>query len=245
MRKGLLWWVFQPYKWLFVIPFAVMNTIVMGSMSAGLAIVFGERIGSLGGVFWAKLIGWISFLRIQIIGRENVDATQSYIIIANHQSAYDIIAIYGWLGIDFKWVMKQELRKVPFLGYACYKLGHIYIDRKNSPDAMKTLQEAKHRLVNGTSVLFFPEGTRTQTSKLKPFKKGAFKMAVDLGLPILPVTLKGLDNIMPTQTVDLMPGKAEIIFHSPIPTDNISEHDIDALIEQCSKVMATPLKLNK
>jgi 1-acyl-sn-glycerol-3-phosphate acyltransferase len=180
-------------------------------------------------------------MRLNITGRQNIDPNQSYVIVVNHQSAFDIISIYGWLGIDFKWVMKQELRKVPVLGYACYRLGHIYVNRKSSAEAVRALQGAKSVLVDGTSVLFFPEGTRTQTSDLKPFKKGAFKMALDLGLPILPVTLKGMDAIMPTQTVDLFPGKAEMIFHEPISTEGMDDQHIAELIDQCREVMAAPL----
>ena len=89
-------------------------------------------------------------------------AKQSYVIVSNHQSQYDILLMYGWLGTDFRWVMKKELRRVPVLGLACEKLGHIYVDRSDSAAAVASLNAARKKLVNGTSVVFFPEGTRSR-----------------------------------------------------------------------------------
>ena len=90
------------------------------------------------------------------VGKENIAAGQSYVIVANHQSIYDIVVLYGWLGVDFRWIMKKELRKVPGLGIACEKIGHIFIDRSHSKKAMESLNEAKGKLRNGTSLIFFP-----------------------------------------------------------------------------------------
>jgi len=241
MKKGFQWWIFQPYKWLIAFPFFILNTFFWCLMCVLVVTLAGAKVGSLCGVWWAKLTGWVCFFKLKVEGRNQVDLSKSYVIVVNHQSAFDIIAIYGWLGIDFRWVMKQELRKIPLFGYTCYRLGHIYINRHNSQEAVKALQNAKSVLVDGTSVLFFPEGTRTATSELSPFKKGAFKMAIDLGLPILPVTLKNVDKVLPTQTLDLLPGKAEMIFHEPISTDELGEKDITKLMQDCRTVMATPL----
>jgi 1-acyl-sn-glycerol-3-phosphate acyltransferase len=122
--------------------------------------------------------------------------------------------------------MKKELRNLPALGIACEKLGHIYIDRSNKGTAMASLKEAKKRIVNGTSILIFPEGTRSLTGKMGPFKKGAFVMALDLGIPILPITLLHTDKILPPRTMDLFPGRATMIIHEPI---NVSGYDADRL----------------
>ncbi len=232
MNKGIGWFLFQVYKWIFVFPFFAVSTVIFGSLAIILSYFIPAQMATFCGVIWARIAAWSAFIRLRVQGREHVDPQQSYVIVANHQSAVDIIVLYGWLGIDFRWVMKQEIRKVPFLGYACYRVGHIYIDRQNKAAAIKSLQAAKARIRGGTSVLFFPEGTRTRGSELQAFKKGAFKMAVDLGLPILPVTLSGTGRIMPTKSIRLMPGRVGMRFHPPIATAGLTDDDIESLMQQ-------------
>jgi 1-acyl-sn-glycerol-3-phosphate acyltransferase len=215
-----------------VIPWFVALTVIFGTAAILSSYVMTPRKAAFNGVFWARLTAYAAFMRMRVIGRGNIDPSQSYVIVVNHQSAMDIIALYGWLGIDFRWVMKQEIRKVPFLGYACYRVGHVYIDRKNQAAAIQSLEAAKERIHSGTSVLFFPEGTRTESSALKPFKKGAFKMALDLGLPILPITLSGTDHVMPTKTLDLMPGQVDLTIHKAISTEGMTEEDIEQLMQE-------------
>lgn len=190
------------------------------------------KAASINGVLWARLTALVAFMRLKVVGRENIDPTQSYVVVVNHQSAMDIIALYGWLGIDFRWVMKQEIRKVPFLGYACYRIGHVYIDRQNHEAAIKSLETAKQKIHSGTSVLFFPEGTRTSSSEVQSFKKGAFKMALDLGLPVLPITLNGADYVMPNKTLSLMPGTVDMTIHPPIPIAGVTEENIEELMQK-------------
>jgi 1-acyl-sn-glycerol-3-phosphate acyltransferase len=153
---------------------------------------------------------------VTVRGRRHIDKRRSYVIVSNHLSHYDIFVLYGWLGIDFKWVMKKELRSLPALGAACEKMGHIYIDRSNRETAIASLEEAKKGIVNGTSVLFFPEGTRSVSGGMGEFKKGAFVMALDMGIPILPVTILHTDKILPPRTMDLFPGRASMVVHEPI-----------------------------
>jgi 1-acyl-sn-glycerol-3-phosphate acyltransferase len=176
-------------------------------------------------------------MRVKVIGRRNVDPLQSYVIVSNHQSQYDIFVLYGWLNIDFKWVMKQELRKVPAIGISCERLGHIYVDRSNREAALSSINAAKQRIVDGTSVLFFPEGTRSRDNRMRPFKKGAFRMALDLQLPILPITIQGTRYILPSDTLDLYPGRATMIIHPPIPIGNYSHDTLDDLIARTRAVI--------
>lgn len=241
VEHGIGWFLFQTYKWLFVIPFFVVLTIIFGSLAIILSFIIPPRLATYCGVAWAKLTAYASFMSVAVSGREHVDAEQSYVIVANHQSAYDIITIYGWLGIDFRWVMKQEMRMIPFLGFACHRIGHVFINRKNHQSAIDSLEKAKQRIHSGISVLFFPEGTRTQSSALSPFKKGAFKMALDLGLPVLPVTLNGADKVMPTKTVDLMPGHVDMLIHPSIATAGMTEADIETLMQQSFEAIDSAL----
>lgn len=235
--------LYQPYKWLIFAPYLAVSTLFFGSLTVVLAVVTNPRITSfICGTIWARLNGYLTPIRVGVTGRNNIDQTQSYIIVANHQSQYDIFVLYGWLGIDFKWVMKQELRKVPGIGIGCEKVGHIFIDRSNHEKAVASLRAAKEKIVNGTSVIFFPEGTRSKDGSLGVFKKGAFKMAVDLRLPILPITIVGTRDILPTDSVDLFPGRARMIIHKPIDTSGYTDDNLDELVDRARRVIESGLR---
>jgi 1-acyl-sn-glycerol-3-phosphate acyltransferase len=235
--------LYQPYKWLFVIPFMALNTLIFGIIAVFISILINQRIGSyFGGVIWSRLNAFITPMFVTVTGRQHIDSKQSYVIISNHQSLYDIFLIYGWLGVDIKWVMKKELAKIPGIGFGSKKVGHIFLDRSNSRVALESLNEAKKKLVDGTSVVIFPEGTRSQTGQLGPFKKGAFKLALDLGLPILPITISGTRKILPTGTVDLMPGKAIMMIHRPIEIKNHTDESLKDLLTSARDIIAAPLE---
>ena len=130
---------------------------------------------------------------------------------------------------------------MPGIGMACDRLGHIFIDRSDHAAAMASLEEAKKKISGGTSVMFFPEGTRSRDGKLMRFKKGAFRMAVDLGLPILPLTVTGTRDVLPAGTSDLMPGSARLIIHPPIPVEGLSAANCSLLSSQVREVIASAL----
>lgn len=215
-RNNILWWLYQPWKWLVAIPVAVLATVVCGTLVVIGASIFGPKVAGHLGPVWARVIAWFTPVRIEFSGREHIVPGQSYVIVANHLSMYDIIALYGWLGLDFRWVIKAELRKAPFIGSGCAALGHVFVDRKNTDAARAAIDEVRSKISNGTCIIFFAEGTRSSSGQLLPFKKGAFRMAVDLDLPVLPITLRKTNEVLPNKTLDLMPGKIEMIFHEPI-----------------------------
>ena len=241
-RRGLGWWLYQPYKYLVFVPAVGLVTASQATAALVLSFMTSPRTASrLSAVPWARILAFMAPMRVVVEGRENIDPQQSYVLVSNHQSQFDIFMLYGWLGVDFKWVMKQELRSVLGIGMACDRLGHIFIDRSNHAAAMATLEEAKKKIVNGTSVMFFPEGTRSRDGKLMRFKKGAFRMAVDLGLPILPLTVTGTRNVLPAGTSDLMPGSARLIIHPPIPVEGLTATDYSHLSNQVREVIASAL----
>lgn len=215
--RSFLHILYQPYKWLVVIPFLLLSTLLLGAVAIVIATTVSPKLASATcGVWWSRLNGIMTPMLVSARGRRHIDEEQSYVIISNHLSHYDIFVLYGWLGIDFKWVMKKELRSLPALGFACEKMGHIYIDRSNRETAIASLAAAKKGIVNGTSILFFPEGTRSSSGEMGEFKKGAFVMALDLGIPILPITILHTDKILPPRTMDLFPGRASMVVHEPI-----------------------------
>ncbi len=240
--RSLLYILYQPYKWLFYIPFFFINTLIFGIVAVVVASLINQRIGSyLGGVVWARFNSFLVPMRVSVKGKEHIKKNTSYIVLANHQSVYDIFLVYGWLGIDLKWVMKKELRKIPGLGFGSEKVGHIFLDRSNKRAALESLAVAKKKLVNGTCVVFFPEGTRSNDGVLLPFKRGAFKLAIELGLPILPVTLINTRRIMPNNTLDLLPGKAQMVIHPPIALTGYTENNMGELIVKVKEQIASEL----
>lgn len=225
-----LYWLYVPYRWFVLVPVFIVSTILCASFATIASILISPKVGTWGGISWARIVAFFTPMFVKVKNRKVVDKKQSYVIVANHQSMYDIFVLYGWLGIDFKWIMKKELRKAPAIGYASHKVGHLFIDRSSPRAAVSTLQKAKERLINGTSVVVFPEGTRSGSPKMRPFKRGAFKLAFDLELPILPVTIVGSHKIFGRGITKLVPGCTQLIFHEPINVADYRERE-DELIE--------------
>jgi 1-acyl-sn-glycerol-3-phosphate acyltransferase len=146
---------------------------------------------------WSVFTCFIFFIPVHVEGRELLDPRTSYVFVANHQGYMDIFLIYGHLRHTFKWMMKAELRKMPFIGIACEKARHIFVDRSSSSKVKETIHKARQTLQDGTSLVVFPEGTRTYTGHLGKFRKGAYLLADELQLPVVPITINGSFDIFP------------------------------------------------
>lgn len=208
-------WLILPWTLAVTYPLILVSTAVFGTLAVSLSLI-SKHLGFYAGVFWARSLTWGTWVRVRVAGREHLRPNQSYVMLSNHQGAYDILALYGYLGREFRWVMKEELRKVPFLGWGCAAIGHIFVDRKNSARAIASLEAAKSHLVGGVSVLLFPEGTRSTDGRLLPFKKGGFAIARQLDLPILPVSITGSNEILPKACLFPRPGTVRVRFHAAI-----------------------------
>jgi 1-acyl-sn-glycerol-3-phosphate acyltransferase len=147
--------------------------------------------------FWSCSFFRLMLLPVTVEGLEHIQPGQSYVFVSNHQSMFDVWLIYGWLPVIFKWLMKAELRKVPFVGTACKAAGHIYVDRKNPKAALESMENVKKQLKDGICTVIFPEGTRTKDGQVGRFKRGAFQIALDLKLPIIPISLSGCYDVLP------------------------------------------------
>jgi 1-acyl-sn-glycerol-3-phosphate acyltransferase len=237
----LLRLAYLPYKWFVFGPVLGLSTTFFAVLAVVLAFLNPRLASKICGTAWARVNSFITPMLVRVEGRERVDPRQSYVIVANHQSQYDIFVLYGWLGIEFKWVMKKELRKVPMIGVSCERIGHIFIDRSNRQAAIETINQAKAKIVDGVSILFFPEGTRSPDGRLKLFKRGAFRMALDLELPLLPVTVVGTRDVLPAGTRRLFPGRARLVFHDPIPTAGLGDEDLPRLIDQTREAITSAL----
>lgn len=191
--------------------------------------------------YWSKLTCRLALCRIKVVKKVELDPNQSYVFTPNHQGVFDIFLIYGYLGQNIKWVQKQELRKIPFVGKACEIAGHVYVDQ-SSPRSMKdTIEKAEAQLQKGVSMSIFPEGSRTSNGKMSRFKRGAFIIANEMKLPIVPVTVNGPYDLMKIHTYLINPCKLELIIHEPIPTDNLTTEDIPELINQTKEVVYSGL----
>lgn len=189
-------------------------------------------------MFWARCFCWLMFIPVEVKGIENIQKGQSYVFVSNHQSAFDIFVIYGYLPVIFKWLMKQELRKIPFVGSACAAAGHIFIDRKNPQAAMESIHRVEAALVNGVSTVIFPEGTRSKDGQIGRFKRGAFQIALDLHLPIIPISLTGCYEVMSRDAwhvtrhpITMKIGKPILAQDTDIQTPN-AQNDFIELVRQ-------------
>lgn len=159
-------------------------------------------------VLWGKLFCHLLLLPVKVEGREKLNKKASYIFVANHQGAMDIFLIYALLGHNFKWMLKKSLRTIPLVGAACAKADFIFVDRSSNKGLKETITNARNILKDGVSLTIFPEGSRTYDGKMIPFKKGAFLLADELQLPVVPVTIDGSFEVLPRTK-----GKSFVNFH--------------------------------
>ncbi len=232
MKRNIMKYVLRFYQWIIACPILVVLTILTATITIVLSLLgMGKWAGYYPPKLWAKCWCWLMFVRVEVRNRHLIDKNTSYVFVANHQGAYDIFSVYGYLGHNFRWMMKKSLEKVPFVGIACKSSGHIMVDR-SSPSAIKsTMDEAKSKLKNGMSLVVFPEGTRTRNGKMQPFKRGAFKLALDFNLPVVPITIDGSYKVLPRNTYNITPSKIVLTIHAPImPSDE--GHDFDKVLAE-------------
>ena len=226
------------YQLLIWLPLFLTITIITAIVVIVGCLCGGEKIFSYyPGAIWSRLVCIITLCPVRIVGRENLDKKKSYIFVANHQGAYDIFLVYGYLNQPIKWVMKQSLRNIPLVGKACEAAGFIFVDNSSPKTAAKTVKEAENQLKNGVSIVIFPEGSRSPTGKMSRFKKGAYQMALDLKLPIVPVTINGTYEVMPIGTFLINPHKLELIIHNPIPPEDIQVGNIHDTTAQIGRLV--------
>lgn len=199
MRK-LLHPLYCVWQLLVGLPVLIVNTILTALVvGVGCAIGNGHFWGYYPGRWWAKITVRSLLLPVTVEGREHLESDQSYVFVANHQGAFDIFLIYGYLCRNFKWMMKRQLNSIPFVGYACRKSHQIMVDKRGVSKIKKTYDDAREILKEGYSVVVFPEGARTFTGNMARFRKGAFALADELQLPVVPLTINGSFDILPRQ----------------------------------------------
>jgi len=200
----------------------VLSTVILGVVAILLSLV--DSSGNLPhrvARIWGKIQLRSAGSPVSISGLENIDRHQSYILVSNHQSTFDIFALLGYLPIQFRWIAKAELFRIPFLGWAMTRIGYIPIERDSPKKAYRSMLAAAEAVKRGVSVIIFPEGTRSPDGKLQPFKKGLFLIALKSQAPILPITIQGTAAIMTKGDWRTRPGRVWITVGRPIETAGI------------------------
>jgi len=181
---------------------------------------------------WAYFMLWTTGVKVTVRNRDKIRKGRPYIIISNHQSDYDILAIVTTLRIQFRWIIKKELLKAPLFGYALYASRNIFIDRSDSRKAIESIHKGMDRLPPGTSVMFFAEGTRSPDRSIREFKKGGFIMALEKGFDILPVTVNGSWKVLPKKSLVFTPGAIEVVVGDPISPGAYTKESLQDLIDR-------------
>jgi 1-acyl-sn-glycerol-3-phosphate acyltransferase len=195
--------------------------------------------------FWGRSILFVSRVKVSVKGWSNIDVEGPYIYMANHQSNFDIPVLLGHLAVQFRWLAKVELFKIPIFGHSMRKAGYISIDRYHRESAFRSLQVAANKIKSGVSVLIFPEGTRSRDGKIRRFKKGGFVLAVDSGVPIVPVVIKGTRAIMPKGKFRIYAGHVSLVIHKPIDTSIYTRETKEALMQSVRRVMCDSFETSK
>ncbi len=209
--------------WIFI----TIDTIFWGTIS--ITSVFyspGGRMAHFCMRGWSKTVLWFCRVRVHVEGIENVAMDRVQIFAPNHSSHFDIFILNQVLPVKFGWVAKAVLFKIPFLGWHMKLNGYISINRGNRKKAIKSLNAAAEKVKKGSRIVLFPEGTRSRTNELQPFKKGLFHLCVKTGVPIVPIFIKGSYDILAPDSVFIHPGDVYVKIGSEMANTGYSEDNI-------------------
>ncbi len=215
----LLYWL------VFAGPVFLLLTILTAlSTTIGSLLGYSRIFAYYPGRYWSKATLLIALCPIKVKGKEHLpDRKGAYVVMANHQGAFDIFMMYGYLGLPFKWVLKEGIRKIPLVGKACEAAGFIYVDEKKPSSIQRTISDAQRVLSEGSSIFIFPEGSRSKTGRMSRFKKGGFVMASALNAPIIPISLDGSFDALPTGKIIPRPRRLTLTVHPALMISDFGE----------------------
>ncbi len=186
---------------------------------------------------WGRTIVFLSGINVRLQGREHVSRDLNYIYISNHQSYFDVISLIAFLPHPIRFVAKKELLYLPVFGQALWSGGHVIVDRGKGEKSRRSMEKAARKVSRGTPILVFAEGTRSADHRLGDYKKGGFILAVDSGVPLVPVSVSGTAPIMPKGGYRLKKSEVTITIGEPVPTEGLGRDDIDRLMERVRAAM--------
>lgn len=230
-----------PFHWwrtvFYLIPAVSVFTIVLGTISLLSTLVdctgnFAHRCARA----WAWLILRTTGVRVRVTGLEHLEPGRSYVFASNHQSIYDIPIVFAWIPVQLRIVAKASLGRIPFMGWHLHRAGHLLVDRRNpGPDIVRKMA----RLVReGSSLIVFPEGTRSVDGAVGRFKKGSFAVAVDAQLPVVPVSVAGSRHVMQKGRLMVCPGDVLLTVHAPLPTSGLARDEVAPFADRVRSIVA-------
>ena len=222
--------------------FAIIWTVMSTGFFSGLAILASllDKKGELPHLVarvWGRTILFAARVKVTVKNPANIDPSRSYIYMSNHQSNFDIPVLLAHLPVQFRWLAKVELFRIPVFGFAMKRAGYISIDRSNRKSAILSLKHAAEIIRGGVSVLIFPEGTRSRDGNIRPFKSGGFILAIDSGVPIVPVIIHGTFPIMLKDWLRIRPGNVVLEIETPVETSPYSRRDKAVLMEKVRQII--------
>jgi 1-acyl-sn-glycerol-3-phosphate acyltransferase len=225
------------------IPLIYLYTIVMGSLSLILSLYDpAGRLQHWCARRWCQMIAFTAGARVRVHGAHHIQPGASYVFLSTHQSYMDIPAMLGYLPAQLRIAAKKVLFRIPFMGWHLTRAGHIPIDRSSTEKAVHSMKKAAGYLKGGICAFVFPEGTRSRDGYLHKFKKGGFKLALQAGVPLIPITIIGSRQVLPPDEIIFRPGPIDMYVDAPIPTAGLTDDDLEPLMETVYDIMAQRFK---
>lgn len=231
-----------PFHWwrtvFFLIPAIALYTIVLGTLSIASSVF--ERRGRFAhwcARTWSRLILGTTGVRVDVSGLERIDPNGTYVFVSNHQSIYDIPILFWTLPNQLRIIAKESLGNFPFLGWHLRRTGHMLVDRTH-PDRAKIFGWASRLTANGLSLIVFPEGTRSRDGRVGRFKGGSFYLALESGLPVVPLSIVGSRHVMLKGRLATYPGHVRLVIHEPIDTRGLTGGDAREFAERVRHILA-------
>ena len=231
-----------PFHWwrtvFYLIPAIAVYTVVLGTLSIGSS-VFEKRghVAHWCARTWSRLILMTTRVSVQVAGLERLEPGRTYVFVANHQSIYDIPILFWALPYQLRIIAKASLGTFPFLGWHLRRTGHMLVDRQR-PDRAKIFAWASRLTTDGLSLIVFPEGTRSRDGRVARFKGGSFYLALEAGLPVVPLSVVGSRHVMLKGRLSTYPGVVRLVVHAPIVTADLAGTDPRAFGERVKKIVA-------
>jgi 1-acyl-sn-glycerol-3-phosphate acyltransferase len=223
--------------------FTVLATVLGFPVALLLGLLSGPRLPlRMAAWYWAPLLFFGAGARLRVEGAERVDWSRPQVLVANHASMIDIPALFRAVPVPLRFVLKREIAGVPFVGWYARMMGMAFIDRGNARDAKRTLGEAAEKLRGAATFAAFPEGTRSKDGTVGPFKGGALQLAIEAGVPVLPVAIEGAGRVLPPSGFRVRPGTIVVRIGAPIETAGMASQDRNALAQRARDAVVALLQ---
>ncbi len=227
----------RSFAGMIALPLLTFTASILAIFFGGILRIPPEKLQWIPRNTWAQILCWINGVTVEVRGLENIDLSRSYIFAGNHQSQIDIFSLQAALGFDFRWMAKKELFRIPLFGWGMKLAGYIPVDRSGGKKALKSLDEAAKRIAGGTSVIIFPEGTRSRDGQIHPFKAGGMILAIKSKVPLVPLAIHGTYELLPKGKLFAKSGKVVIVFGEPIETAEYSTKQKHELADRLHDVV--------